>query len=248
MRLFVIKKSKHPVRSEIIAFVLLTVLSVALLAAPQSLLSQSNEQSAETPAAKPFSINATPDSVFRGGISRLDKESGEIIDILNDGSVTFMEIEQTLSQLDLDMELGINERIKIDFAKQDGRIAANVEVFNVVDVLNQLGIPLENRIAAPILIHKVEPIYPETAKESGIFGEVLLRVSTDEKGETTWVSAIDGHPKLTEAAVTAVGQWRYNPALSSGNKPISTIFGVLIRFLPNGTINSELGRSFFIED
>jgi len=112
----------------------------------------------------------------------------------------------------------------------------------------QAGLP-EGKIKAPVLIHKVEPVYPETAKEAGVSGIVMLTTGVDEKGTTRRVSAVYGsaRPTLTEASIKAVSQWRYEPAMSSEGRLIPVSFGVIVRFLPDGTVDSEIS-SHFVEE
>lgn len=236
--------TRYSARREIpTMFVLPAVLLIALFTAPQSLLSQSNEQNADTTP-----IEAAPDSKYGGSIMMFDKVKGYAIEVRNDGSVTMEEITQTLSQVDLGKDLEQNQRVKVNLAKQDGKIDSKVEIINN-NAFSQPGIPLDVRVSLPVLINKVEPAYPENAKESGVSGEVMLRVSTDDKGETVSVSVIEGNPALTESAISAISQWRYEPAiLSADGKPVSTSFGVLINFFPDGTVSSEPGRSFFLKN
>jgi len=92
------------------------------------------------------------------------------------------------------------------------------------------------RVKAPLMINKVEPIYPETAKEFGISGNVILHVTTEADGTIIRVSAIEGHPLLKESAIVAVKQWQYEPAITSDGNPVAAIFGIIIHFLPDGSV------------
>ena len=72
-----------------------------------------------------------------------------------------------------------------------------------------------------------------------VSGDVYLKVSTDVTGEVLWVSAVDGHPDLKEAAIAAVSKWRYDPATDFDDKPTMASFGFTVYFLPDGTVNVE---------
>lgn len=92
---------------------------------------------------------------------------------------------------------------------------------------------------APALIHKVEPSYPEAEKESGMSDDVILIVSTGENGVVRRIATLQGRPEFAQAAIKAVGQWQYEPVMSTAGKPMFANFGVSIKFLPDGTVDSD---------
>jgi TonB family protein len=66
------------------------------------------------------------------------------------------------------------------------------------------------------LVQRVEPIYPDQAKDARISGVVILQVTVDEQGNVSDIRVMRGHPLLQNAAVEAVRQWRYSPTLLNG--------------------------------
>jgi TonB family protein len=84
--------------------------------------------------------------------------------------------------------------------------------------------PLKLRVSQGVmdglLIHKVEPEYPETARAQRISGTVILRVQIDTEGHVAQIDIIGGHPLLAEAAANAVKQWQFKPYLLNG-EPIA---------------------------
>lgn len=66
------------------------------------------------------------------------------------------------------------------------------------------------------LIYKVDPVYPDLAKQARVAGMVILAVTTDEQGNVADVKVLKGHPLLDQAAVDAVRQWRYSPTYLNG--------------------------------
>ncbi len=67
------------------------------------------------------------------------------------------------------------------------------------------------------LIKKVEPNYPDEAKEAELEGAVVVEATTDEKGNVKDVKIVKGeHEILNKAAVEAVKQWKYEPMLIDG--------------------------------
>jgi TonB family protein len=69
------------------------------------------------------------------------------------------------------------------------------------------------------LAYRVEPQYPEAARQEHIQGAVLLRVMVGKDGGVQQVQLLSGDPKLAAAASTAVVQWRFKPLLRAG-KPV----------------------------
>jgi TonB family protein len=84
-------------------------------------------------------------------------------------------------------------------------------------------------IKPPKLIKKVDAIYPEAAKKAGIEGTVILEVTTDIYGRVKNARILRSVPELDQAAIDAVKQWVYEPALIDG-KPKGIIFTVTVAF------------------
>jgi len=82
----------------------------------------------------------------------------------------------------------------------------------------------------PVLINRVEPVYPELARRARVEGVVILNVRTYEDGRVDQVKVANSRdPFLTRAAIEAVKQWRYQPFYLRGKRyPI--LFNVTVRF------------------
>jgi len=80
-----------------------------------------------------------------------------------------------------------------------------------------------------LLVNRVDPQYPETAKSQRIQGDVVLYVSVDEQGHVTNVDAVSGRSALLPAAINAVKQWTYKP-FEAGGKPVEVEGTVLVPF------------------
>lgn len=75
-------------------------------------------------------------------------------------------------------------------------------------------------IPALKVLKKVDAVYPPAAKDARIQGTVILHVLVGKTGEVEDVEVLKGLPKgLSEAAVAAVRQWRFEPATVDG-KPV----------------------------
>ena len=80
------------------------------------------------------------------------------------------------------------------------------------------------------LVSKVDPEYPADAQSRGIYGNVVLRAVVSIQGAVlspTIISSPD--PQLAEAAIKAVGQWRYQPSLLNG-EPVETATTITVNF------------------
>lgn len=67
------------------------------------------------------------------------------------------------------------------------------------------------------LISQPKPEYPAPAKSAGVQGTVRLEAVVGKDGTVEKLRVLSGHPLLVEAAVAAVGRWRYQPTLLNGN-------------------------------
>ena len=72
------------------------------------------------------------------------------------------------------------------------------------------------------LILQKKPIYPPLAKQAGISGHVILSAIIGKDGTVRKLSAVSGHPMLVAAAMEAVKQWVYRPALLNG-EPVEMV-------------------------
>jgi TonB family protein len=79
------------------------------------------------------------------------------------------------------------------------------------------------------LIHAVAPVYPEVARQAGIEGDVSLRILIGQDGTVTGANVLGGEPVLARAAVQAIEQWRYQPALLDGS-PVNVVTTVTLAF------------------
>jgi TonB family protein len=71
-------------------------------------------------------------------------------------------------------------------------------------------------ISRSLLIKKVNPKYPEDARQARIQGQVVLQATIDKEGNVAEVNLVSGHPLLAPEAIKAVKQWKYKPYLLDG--------------------------------
>ena len=71
-------------------------------------------------------------------------------------------------------------------------------------------------VAAGLLIHKTEPVYPRFAREAHVSGTVVLGATITRTGALENVHVISGPTALTSAALDAARTWRYRPYQLNG--------------------------------
>jgi TonB family protein len=79
------------------------------------------------------------------------------------------------------------------------------------------------------LTARIEPEYPQSAREHNIEGNVTARLTIATDGTVSNVEITGGPPELVEAAVKAFQQWRYSPFMNCG-KPVEMRSGEHITF------------------
>ena len=76
-------------------------------------------------------------------------------------------------------------------------------------------------VTAPVVIHRVEPDYPDEARKARFQGSVLVYVEVDEQGRIRSVRVEKPVGLgLDEKAIEAVKQWRFRPATRDG-RPVA---------------------------
>jgi TonB family protein len=77
-------------------------------------------------------------------------------------------------------------------------------------------VALSPAAAESSLIHRVEPDYPEAARDQQLQGAVVLDIHIGQDGVVEEVKLVSGEPLLADAAVAAVKQWRFQPRSING--------------------------------
>ncbi len=82
---------------------------------------------------------------------------------------------------------------------------------------------------SPEAIEKSPPLYPDFLREHGVDGTVVLGVLVDARGRGVETRVVRSVPELESAAVLAVEQWRFTPAMWRG-EPLPAWIEVPVRF------------------
>jgi len=78
---------------------------------------------------------------------------------------------------------------------------------------------IDSEIAEQFMLNRVEPEYPEAARQKRIQGMVVLLAQVGKDGSVQDLKVLSGNPELVDAAVAAVRQWKYTP-YTKANKPV----------------------------
>jgi periplasmic protein TonB len=84
-------------------------------------------------------------------------------------------------------------------------------------------------VAAGMLIHKTEPVYPEFAKSARISGTVVLAARITKSGAIENLHIISGPEVLRNPALDAVRTWRYRP-YKLNNQPVEVDTSIKVVF------------------
>ena len=85
------------------------------------------------------------------------------------------------------------------------------------------------QIKAPTKIKDVKPVYPAIAQSARVVGTVTLEATIGPDGKVIDTKVVRSIPMLDQAALDAVRQWEYTPALLNG-KPVPVVINVTINF------------------
>ena len=121
----------------------------------------------------------------------------------------------------------------LDSVPENSMGIVNSLLHNAAPVLPRLAsqkFRVSSGVAEGMLLHRVQPQYPATAKLARIEGRVLLQAVIGKDGSIQNLRVISGHPLLTSAALDAVKQWRYKPYYLNG-EPVDVETQIVVNFL-----------------
>jgi TonB family protein len=91
-------------------------------------------------------------------------------------------------------------------------------------------IPIGGNVQPLRIVRQVRPVYPPELQQAGVEGTVVLRAVISKEGTILNMDVVStSDPRLNQAALDAVSQWRYQPTLLNG-QPVETLTSIDIRF------------------
>jgi TonB family protein len=80
----------------------------------------------------------------------------------------------------------------------------------------QGGLKIDEAAARANVVKQVDPVYPPIARAAHVAGDVVVQVKIAANGRVESVKALSGPDMLRTAAVDAVRQWQFKPAVIDG--------------------------------
>ena len=78
---------------------------------------------------------------------------------------------------------------------------------------------------------KVQPVYPQEARDKRIQGTVRLHVVLTVDGSVSMIEVLSGDPLLVDSSIQAVRQWKYRPTLLNGEAvEVDTTIDIVFSF------------------
>lgn len=97
------------------------------------------------------------------------------------------------------------------------------------DATPQTAMSVGDAAKQPKLISSVMPVYPFSAREANVQGDVVIDTQIGANGSVTSMKVISGPNMLRQAALNALRRWKYQPSQLDG-KPVAVQMLVTIRF------------------
>ncbi len=119
--------------------------------------------------------------------------------------------------------------VTLTFDAKRGQPGAKAEATKGEELPRVQPIRITTDIQQPKMIKRVEPDYPQIARQARVEGTVILEATTDIYGRVKGVKILRSIPLLDQAAMDAVRQWVYEPFLVNG-KPREVSITVTLVF------------------
>jgi TonB family protein len=84
-------------------------------------------------------------------------------------------------------------------------------------------------VSEGLLVKRVQPVYPEQARQMRVQGPVQLQATINKDGNISNVKVMTGNAQLARAAVEAVKQWKYKPYYLN-NEPVEIQTQIIVNF------------------
>jgi periplasmic protein TonB len=90
-------------------------------------------------------------------------------------------------------------------------------------------VKIGGNVKEPKLINSVAPVYPLTARSSGIQGDVVIDTTIDKSGNVVRMHVVSGPAMLRPPALESLRRWKYEPSRLDG-EPVEVQMQVTIKF------------------
>lgn len=161
-----------------------------------------------------------------------------------DGSYSFPQLPAGVYQVmathpgfAIDLRQSVKVPATLDFTLSLGQVRESLTVSGRGVAAAPAAAPRRIRVGGNVVAAKAlempRPIYPAEAESAGLQGTVSLRAVITTSGGISGLSVISSpDPALSEAAMEAVRQWRYQPTLLNG-QPVEVVTTISVSFRLN---------------
>lgn len=172
-----------------------------------------------------------------------DVESAEAVSgnaMLSDAAIRAMKTWKFKPYLKDGRPVKVSTKMPYDFAFQD-RVKDVPAVPAVSDMTSKpssdgsnganlpRSVSISEGVSQGLLLHKVIPVYPRSAKAAHVQGTVVLQALIGKDGLIENLHRLSGPPELVDAAIGAVSQWRYRPYILKG-EPVEVQTTINVNF------------------
>jgi TonB family protein len=151
----------------------------------------------------------------------------------NEAVATYRVVFRQGDQVLADSTVNVNRGGRAVVGGMDGESAPYIFVVVEPDPPRSRPIPFDQKagITEPVKVKDAIPVYPGSAKEEGVQGLVLLQATLDTQGTPQDIRVLQSpDPRLSEAALEAARQWRWEPARTRDGTPIAVTFVLTFNF------------------
>jgi TonB family protein len=90
-------------------------------------------------------------------------------------------------------------------------------------------VKIGGNVKEPKLINSLAPIYPASARSSGVQGDVIIDTTIDKSGNVVRMHVVSGPLMLRSSALDSLKRWKYEPSRLDG-EPVEVQMQVTIKF------------------
>jgi len=108
-------------------------------------------------------------------------------------------------------------------------IAANSASIPAPTMQPEGQVKIGGNVKEPKLISSVPPVYPATARSSGVQGDVVVETTIDKTGNVVRMRVVSGPSMLRNSALESLRRWKFEPSRLDG-EPVEVQMQVTIKF------------------
>ena len=115
----------------------------------------------------------------------------------------------------------IHMQMNLEAARRAG-VKISLQLIKLAEVVTPTNSATER--AARKIVQRLAPEYPPLASAMSLHGTVKLKVQIAPNGSVRKVECTGGHPLLAQAAITAVQDWKFEPAAKETTQIVNIDF------------------------